>query len=235
MRGVHVQGDIIRRLRSECGFTQDQLALQAGCDVTTIRKMEKGEKAFDVQSVVALAQALNCHVTRLIVPSTAPPELSSQEQVNLACVARHRDGFARKDVEQVLSCYTDDAVISFPSSIPSPSSGLFEGREAIRRHLELTFQTFTPHIPTLEESDVHAFADQVLLRQAASAVVNHNGAVFTSYLLFEFYFRDGKIYKHVGLFDTAVMAEALNAPANSANPRSPAGESHRNSAQNENQ
>jgi len=212
MRGVQVHGDVIRSLRITRGFTQDQLAQAADLDVTTLRKMEKGGKAFDLKTVTALALALDCHLMRIIIPDTPTVDGNRPERDYLDCLARYRDGFLQKDVEHVLACYTDDAVISFPSLIPTVASGLFEGHAAIRQHLELTFQTFTPHIPTLEESEVYVFEDRVMLRHVGSAVVRHNGAVFRSECLFEFWFRDGKICKHVGLFDTAAMAAALNAP-----------------------
>jgi transcriptional regulator with XRE-family HTH domain len=212
MRGAHVYGEAIRALRAAAGLTQEQLARRADLDVTTLRKMEKGEKSFDLQSVAAVARALDCEVRQLIDASETLAAADGPERLHLACVARHREAFLNQDVEAVLACYTDDAVIDFPSSIPSPSSGRFVGREAIRRHLELTFQTFRPQIPTLEESDVYAVGDRVLLRHVSSAVVLHNGVEFTAALFFEYQFRGGKICNHVGLFDTAVMAEALNAP-----------------------
>lgn len=211
MRGAQVHAEALRSLRVILGLTQEQLASRAEVDVTTLRRMEKGLKAFDVQTISAVAAALECHVSRLMVPGHSKPAPESPEEINRACVARHREAFSRKDVDAVLACYTEDAVVSFPTSLPPPS-GRFEGHTAIRGHLKETFQTFTPDIPTLEESDLYVFEDRVILRQVSSAVVLQTGASFTSELLFEYYFRDGRIWKHVGLFDTAAIAKAMNAP-----------------------
>jgi ketosteroid isomerase-like protein len=211
MRGAQVNAEALRSLRVNLGLTQEQLASRAEIDVTTLRRMEKGLKAFDIPTISAVAASLGCHVSRLVIPSPSTHAADSPEEINRACVARHREGFARKDVEAVLACYTEDAVVNFPTSLPPPS-GRFEGHAAIRGHLEETFRTFTPEIPTLEESVLYVFEDRVILRQVSSAVVLQTGASFTSELLFEYYFRDGKIWKHVGLFDTAAMANALNTP-----------------------
>lgn len=211
MRGAQLNAEALRSLRIRLGLTQEQLASKAEIDVTTLRRMEKGLKAFDVQTISAVAASLGCHVSRLIMPNPTKPGAESPEEINRACVARHREAFARKDVDGVLACYTKDAIVSFPTSLPPPS-GRFEGHAAIRGHLEETFRTFTPDIPTLEESSLYVFEDRVILRHVSSAVVLQNGATFTSELLFEYYFRDGKIWKHVGLFDTAAIANAMAVP-----------------------
>ena len=156
MRGAQVNAEALRSLRIHLGLTQEQLASKAEIDVTTLRRMEKGLKAFDVQTISAVAASLGCHVSRLIVPDPSTHVADSPEEINRACVARHREAFARKDVDGVLACYTEDAIVSFPTSLPPPS-GRFEGHAAIRGHLEEKFRTFTPDIPPLEESSLYVF------------------------------------------------------------------------------
>jgi len=51
---------IIQTLRKKQGLTQPQLAEKAGLGVATIRRIETGKFFPDGNSLVKLAQALNC-------------------------------------------------------------------------------------------------------------------------------------------------------------------------------
>lgn len=212
MRGMQVNGEQIAAMRKSQGLTQEQLAFAADIDVTTLRKMEKGERRFDLRTLNSLSAILQCDVAALIVPSASAVARTAQERIHLACVERHREAILHKNVEQALSCLTEDAVIFFPPSIPTAAAGEFIGHEAIRQHLILSFATFTSNIPTLEESDVYVFGECVLLRHVASALVIPTGLSFQSDCLHEYRFRDGLICKIVGLFDTAAMAKAFTPP-----------------------
>ena len=218
MRGTRVNGERIRWLRMQKGMTQERLAAAADMDVTTLRKMERGSRAFDLRTVSNLAKVLDCEPS-ILQATLAEVDVASRSRSdeiargNIQCLRTYRQAFLNKQVDIALECFTHDASLEYPSSIPTQSSGVFRGRAEIREHLRLTFETFSAEIPTLEESGLYVQDQLIILRHVATGIVLHNGAHFASECALEYWFRDGKICRHVGIFDTAIITEALRMPA----------------------
>lgn len=66
--------------------------------------------------------------------------MNARDSVNLATLARMADGFARKDVDAILACFTEDGVFETTQG-PEPWGQRFEGQAAIRGSIEEVFRT----------------------------------------------------------------------------------------------
>lgn len=61
-----VFGERLREVRLACGLTQGQLAELCGTSVAAISHLERGTKVPTLTTLVRLADALECRVTKLV-------------------------------------------------------------------------------------------------------------------------------------------------------------------------
>lgn len=59
-------GEVLRKLRLECGFTQDKLAERANTERSHISALERAEKSPSLATIFVLAEALNMPASELI-------------------------------------------------------------------------------------------------------------------------------------------------------------------------
>ena len=63
-----VVGGNVRRLRTARGLTQEQLAFEAGLDLTYVGGIERGRRNPSVLVLVRLAEALHATPAQLVIP-----------------------------------------------------------------------------------------------------------------------------------------------------------------------
>lgn len=61
-----IVGRNVRRLRQDKGLTQEQLAFEAGLDLTYVGGIERGRRNPSLLVMAALAKALGAHVADLV-------------------------------------------------------------------------------------------------------------------------------------------------------------------------
>lgn len=92
----------LRRLRSERGMTQAELAIHAGVSVAYVGRLERGRAAPGIDLVAKLAQALGVRAGELLPdgpPADGPAVLRAQAR-------RLFDGLVKTDNEPTLSLLT---------------------------------------------------------------------------------------------------------------------------------
>ena len=67
MRGRHILGQRVRRLRNSAGLCQDALARAAGIGRVTLVRLEKGEQTPRYKTLSAVARVLGVDVSELLV------------------------------------------------------------------------------------------------------------------------------------------------------------------------
>ncbi len=134
MRGVLAHGVEIITARNARGWTQKQLAAAAEWMVKTIRKAEQGQR-IDLRTLNRFAEALQLHVSRLIVDEEAADESLLRQSL----VVQWHEAWEARDVEGTLAVYTEDAVLTLPGGPTVPYGGEHHGKEAIRRANEMAW------------------------------------------------------------------------------------------------
>lgn len=71
MRAIQRFGKQLQRLRTNCGLTQEQLAVKAGLVRVYVTKLELGEHDPTLSTLVRLAKALRVPVTELLGESVS--------------------------------------------------------------------------------------------------------------------------------------------------------------------
>lgn len=61
-------GEKVRLLRKKKGFSQEELALEAGMDLTSINEIEKGHRSPKLVTVYTIARALKITASDLLKP-----------------------------------------------------------------------------------------------------------------------------------------------------------------------
>jgi transcriptional regulator with XRE-family HTH domain len=64
-KAVVLQGERVRRMRQECGFSQEKLAFEAGLDRSYVGGIERGERNITFASLCLIARALGTDVGSL--------------------------------------------------------------------------------------------------------------------------------------------------------------------------
>ena len=65
MKRKNIVGDNIRRLRSEAGITQEEVALRSGLSQGYINQLESGKRRFTQKSLELIAEALSVPMSEL--------------------------------------------------------------------------------------------------------------------------------------------------------------------------
>jgi transcriptional regulator with XRE-family HTH domain len=65
MRSQHAFGKVLRKLRNECGFSQDRLAHDADLDRTYVSMLERGIRQPTLDTMVRLSRALGVTLSEL--------------------------------------------------------------------------------------------------------------------------------------------------------------------------
>jgi transcriptional regulator with XRE-family HTH domain len=166
MRGKPVHGDRILDLRKAQGMTQEQLAEKAGLDVKTVRKAEQG-KRLDLGTITKLCVVLQTDLRQIIRPSRSARELEIRRRDVVIHWQRALDG---RDLDALMRCYRDDAVLHLPGSPQIPFGGTFTGHKELR----LATQIYWNSCPTepLDEKDF-----SILMSNETAVVQGHIGVL----------------------------------------------------------
>ncbi len=202
MRGANANGDSIQRLRSAHGLTQEHLASIAGVDVKTLRRAERAERV-DIRTLDKLAVALGVPSRQVLLPTDAAAEHDAER--NAALFRAWNEAHFRCDLEETHALYHPEAIVSIPGAADLPGGGDYHGAEAIRAHLRMNYQTFQTEPVSPDDYRIDTAGDIVWVRGTAIAVVRATGHRFTAMVVHELEVRDGLIYRHTIVTDTAVM------------------------------
>lgn len=206
MRGITANGNQIRELRKSFGFTQEELAKRASCDVKTIRKAEKGGRV-DLRTLSRIATALQ--VTSADVAMGADNS-HEKETVNVQTVLAWHDAFNRRDVDAILECWHDDGVLQIPGTDDIPAGGSVEGKDEIRAHTETTFQVFDTEHLSWDMMQISAVDDLVFVRGEASVMHIPTGRAMRSYVVHVFRLVRGKIIEQLISTDTRAFQQLVH-------------------------
>ncbi len=196
-RGIRANGDRIRVARLTKGLTQEQLACDAQIDAKSLRKAERGQERVDVRVLVRIASALRLELTDIVDEVLT----ESTADKNTSLVRTWHDAFLRGDLENLLALHTDDTLLEIPSANGLPQAGSFRGIEALRVHLEVTFQTFRILAVREDDFEIHVAGNLVFMRTTATIEFIPASKSYTSRYLNEFEIRDGKISRRTVISD----------------------------------
>lgn len=206
MRGVVINGELIRERRRNRGMTQEELAHAADCDVRSVRKAEKGVERSDLRIVVGIARALDLEAPELIGEIQ---ESSSDPHGNLTVVRQWVDAFFRADIQTLLDMHTDDTVLEIPGTEDLPVKDYYEGIDEQRVFLTGFFSAFRLIWYDADNTLFHVSGDHVFMRNEALITFLPKGKSYRARHVNEFEFRDGKVAKRVVTADYAKLREIL--------------------------
>ncbi len=198
MRGVEVDGDLIRRLRTAAGLTQSELAARVDCDEKTVRKAENGSGRIDLRLAVVIAECLQCEP--ILIMKCAPGS-GVQLLRNKEIVSAWNEAYVASDVERIMSLHHEDSILEIPGSEGLPAGGNYSGFDQIRNHMIEMFRCFKIVHVSEDDFHLHAFDEVAFLRSTATFRFLPNGREFTARFLNEFQFRDGRILRRVSISD----------------------------------
>lgn len=205
MRGVEVDGLLIRRLRIASGLTQSDLATRVDCDEKTVRKAESNKGRIDVRLAVTIAEHLNCEPVLII---KCAEESSVQVLRNKEIVLAWNDAYVESDVERIMSLHHENSILEIPGSEGLPAGGNYSGIGQIRSHMIEMFSLFKLVHVSEVGFDLHAFDDVAFLRSTATFRFLPNDKEFTARFLNEFQFKDGRIFRRVSISDLTGFRES---------------------------
>ncbi len=205
MRGVEVDGELIRRLRIATGLTQGDLAAKIDCDEKTVRKAESSNGRIDLRVAVAIAEHLDCEPA-LIMKCAAGSEVQSRR--NKEIVLAWNDAYVASDVERIMSLHHENSILEIPGSDGLPAGGNYSGFDQIRNHMIEMFRFFKIVHVSEDDFDLHAFDEVAFLRSTATFRFLPNGRQFTARFLNEFQFSDGRILHRVSISDLTGFRES---------------------------
>ena len=204
MRGIETDGPKIVTLRAALRLTQEEFARKAQCDVKTLRKAEKGRRV-DLATLRRIASALNLPASAIMRPAK-PSEAQAERQLDV--VRQWQKAINERDIDAMLACYHDDAVLDYPAMDGVPGSGRYCGKEQLRRQAEMALAYFdTPPI-TPDMYRLHAVDNWVFMRGVAPTIVRETGVRLTASAMHEFEFKGDNILRHYGYFDTLALGGA---------------------------
>lgn len=205
MRGLQVNGPVVRAERKALGLTQEGLAAAASCDVKTIRNAEKGLRV-DAATIKRVADALQQSLAAIIASGESPQQLTEQ---NIAVFWAWQNASNARDLEGMVRCYDDDATVHIVGAEGLPGGGEFQGLDAIRAQWRQALDAFQTEELTKEKVNVDAVGDFVFARATATAVIRATGQSFTSFGIHELFIQDGKIHRHTIAVDTGAIRRSM--------------------------
>lgn len=200
MRGIEIDSEKFRELRRSSGYTQEELAAQAACDVTTIRKAERGGR-LDLRILGKLTDVLGVSFDDVTVGG------SSLQATNTEVAKCWDDAFFARDFELTMSFHHPDIELILPSSEGMPGGGHFVGYDAVYGHMKEVFEVWD--VFKQHSRQVHAVDDLVFIRGDASFRVAANGNFSRSFFLNELQLLDGLIIRRTVVADHSETRQAL--------------------------
>lgn len=205
MRGVPVDGEKVLRRRKSLGLTQEQLALQANCDVKTVRK---AERSFHIDHSVLdrLAVALETAKQDLVDLHTL-----GVEEANVQRILAWQDAFNDRDVERLLTFYHDEGQVEVVFNTQIPGGGVFSGIAAVQQWLTTILATYRTQFITRDMFQIDSAKDFVFMRSVREAEVEAiaTGEKTTAQAAHEFQLQDGKILSHRIFSDTEKLSRII--------------------------
>jgi ketosteroid isomerase-like protein len=184
-------------------MTQEALATSASCDVKTIRTAEKNGR-LDASTVKRIADAMGLSLAAIVLDQDDP-----SPHDNAQIFHRWQAAFNDRNVDALVEHYLEDATLAIPGADDLPGGGTFHGADSIRQHFLRSFDTFEVDRLTAEDYRIDAVGDYVFARGTPSATIKGTGRRFMAAELNELEIRDGKIYRHTVIVDTAPMRRCL--------------------------
>ena len=93
-------GERIRAARNACGFTQEQLADEAGITLRFYQMIERGEKSVSLDTLIRLGKKLNTSIDYLLFGST-PSDLRNP----ITDIYKQLSPLRRNDATKILQLY----------------------------------------------------------------------------------------------------------------------------------
>lgn len=213
-RGLCIESERLRTLRTARGLTQRQLAELADCSVRTIRNAEQG-RGIDPSTLRAIAQALATSPATLIrsspeprrekVPTTLPRQHPAEQ--SLQQVERWHNAFRACDAVRLMALHTQDTILELPGATELAGADRFVGWEAVRQHYFDTFATFRLLAEQIKTMDVAE--SLVLERVEATFVAISTRREFTTKFYHEFELAGGLIRRRLTISDLTPHRRAL--------------------------
>jgi transcriptional regulator with XRE-family HTH domain len=158
MRGVQANGEQIQAARLDRGLTIEQLASQAGVDVKTVRKAERGLRV-DLSTLTRISFSLDVDVRSLLVMARSRLELELRRR---DAVRQWHHSWETQDTQALVSVYDDDAVLHLPGAPDIPFGGEHRGKPAIGRAYEIAWK-ICPHEPMYDREFSLIISDNKLV------------------------------------------------------------------------
>ena len=74
----------VREWRTRLGLTLEQIAERTGMAISTIQRAENGKRGITIDSLYAIARAMNLDLPQIVAWTTAPPPPEADELVEIA-------------------------------------------------------------------------------------------------------------------------------------------------------
>lgn len=202
-RSVRINGSLLRKLRLDRGWTQEDLARAAGYSMRLIRKAESSAR-IDIETLRNISQAIGGEAD-----ATSLQKLTLD---NIAMAQAFMDALndhGPKMVDQVAEFLSEDFVFFCPGEPgTAPFIGTWYGAEGLHKFFEIYFGIFrrVPHTDV-----VYSSSDElVIARYMESAYVGEQlfGPIRVNMV---FQFRDGMIHRIDDDYDTQAGVVARSA------------------------
>ncbi len=194
MRGIAVDGKVVKRRRRELGLTQEQLAIRADCDARTIRNAERGRNV-DAATFKSLASAIEVAASDLA--QTAPAYPSSK--LALECIRRWQTAFFDANVDALVATYREDGLLQLPSV--APVRGRVDLTDAYRQAFE-SFEFESRGDPTVTAKGNRVFLESGQVRMTSRG----NREVVEAAAVHVFLLDRSQIAEHAAFYDTLPLA-----------------------------
>jgi transcriptional regulator with XRE-family HTH domain len=160
MRGVIPDGSKLRDLRRSAGWTQEQLASLAECDVKTLRAAEQSRRV-DLSTLTQLAARLGLSSRELL---REPGSSEVPAEAAIAAVQQFHLAFGSRDPEAVADCFLPDGIVTTMAHPGLPGAGEFRGRTRIHEWASTCFEAYRTDPVTEENSELSVAGDRVFVR-----------------------------------------------------------------------
>lgn len=208
MRGTTVNGDLIRDLRKAQGWTQEQLAEQAGLDVKTVRSAEQS-KRLDLGSLTKLCLVLPSELRKLTV---RPSRSARDREIHRRdAVIDWQRAFNNRDLDGLLRCYHEEAALHMPGAPVIPFGGDYRGHKSLRRMAQIAWDCCQTDLGVQQEYAILASRDTVVV-QGRQRVQLPDGSLSQLHYTQTFQFAGELIVDHRVDYDTLNFARLAKIP-----------------------